>query len=168
MRLGQSSTNNRNIDYPKLWDHVSRQFECELDSIHGPTHWRRVEENGLAIAPHSGAIVEVVRLFAVFHDSRREHDGYDTTHGARGAGFAASLRGVLFELPDEEMKLLQYACTWHTDGKLNQDPTIGTCWDSDRLDLWRVGIQPSSRYMSTGHGRELAETRVFPTRSRRH
>jgi acyl dehydratase len=33
------------------------------------------------IATRSGAIEEVVRLFAVFHDSRREHDGWDDKHG---------------------------------------------------------------------------------------
>ena len=145
-----------NTDWQRLWEHVTREFVCGAHSIHGPSHWRRVERNGLRIAPHSGASEEVVRLFAVFHDSRRVHDGTDNKHGALGAAYAASLRGKLFDVSDEHFELLHYACTWHTHGRLSEDPTIGTCWDADRLDLGRVGIEPHPRYMSTAFGRELA------------
>lgn len=142
--------------WQSIWDHVVRHFKCGLGSVHGPSHWRRVESNGLLLAPRNGAVVEVVRLFAVFHDSRREHDGWGNKHGARGAAYAASLRGILFELSDEHFQLLDYACKCHTDGRLSEEPTVGTCWDADRLDLWRVGMQPKPKYMSTEYGRELA------------
>ena len=59
------------------------------------------------------------------------------------------------DLPDEHFELLQYACVWHTHGLLNNDPTIGTCWDADRLDLARVGIQPDAHFMSTEFGRQM-------------
>jgi uncharacterized protein len=144
------------IDWPRLWQHVSRKFLCDHGSVHGPSHWRRVERNGLLIAAHSGAVEDVVRLFALFHDSRREHDGSDNTHGARGAEYAATLRGKLFQLSDGHFKLLHYACTWHTHGKLSNDPTIGTCWDADRLDLGRVCITPKPKFMSTAFAREIA------------
>jgi len=143
-------------DWQRLWEHVTDEFQCDHGSVHGPLHWRRVERNGLLVAARSGAVVEVVRLFAVFHDSRREHDGWDDTHGSRGATYAASLRGVLFDISNEHFELLQYACTWHTHGRLSDQPTIGTCWDADRLDLERVGIQPKAGYMSTELGRERA------------
>ena len=45
---------------------------------------------------------------------------------------------------------------WHTHGQLIDEPTIGTCWDADRLDLGRVGTEPEARYMSTDFGREIA------------
>jgi len=35
----------------------------------------------------NNAIVKVVRLFAVFHDSRREDDSLDYEHGRRGAKY---------------------------------------------------------------------------------
>jgi len=145
-----------NTNWQRMWEHVTREFQCHHDSVHGPSHWRRVERNGLLIATRSGAIEEVVRLFAVFHDSRREHDGWDNTHGARGAASAASLRGVLFDLTDAHFELLHFACTWHTHGRLSHDPTVGTCWDADRLDLGRVGIQPEPTFMTTEFGREIA------------
>lgn len=135
---------------------MTREFLCDRASVHGPSHWRRVERNGLLIATRSGAVEEVVRLFAVFHDSRREHDGWDDSHGSRGAAYAASLRGMLFDLTDENFELLRYACIWHTHGRLSDQPTIGTCWDADRLDLGRVGTQPKAEYMSTEFAREIA------------
>ena len=143
-------------NWQTLWEHITREFQCDRDSIHGPSHWRRVERNGLLLATRSGAIEEVVRLFAVFHDSRREHDGCDDTHGSQGAAYASSLRGVLFDLSDEHFELLHYACTWHTHGRLSDQPTIGSCWDADRLDLGRIGTTPEAAYMSTEFGREIA------------
>ena len=110
----------------------------------------------MLVSTRSGAVQEVVRLFAVFHDSRREHDGWDDAHGAQGAAYAAKLRGVLFDISDEHFELLHAACTWHTHGGLSAEPTIGTCWEADRLDLGRVGIQPEADYMSTEFGREIA------------
>jgi uncharacterized protein len=108
------------------------------------------------LAAKTGANVTVVRLFALFHDCRRENDGWDPEHGLRGADFAISLRGKHFDLPDEHFELLYEACTGHTDGHHHENPTIGTCWDSDRLDLGRVGMIPDPAYMSTDFAAEIA------------
>jgi len=145
-----------NDDIDHLWELVTRQFHELEYSVHGPDHWRRVERNGLLLATRTGADVAVVRLFALFHDSRRENDGWDPGHGARGAAFAASLRGSAYELSDERFELLRHACEWHTDGEFHENPTIATCWDADRLDLGRVSIVPDPAYMSTEFGREIA------------
>jgi uncharacterized protein len=115
-----------------------------------------VELNALSIADSNGAIIDVVRLFALFHDSRRENDGVDFEHGERGAKYAARLRGTLFDLSDTHLELLQYACRWHAHGQLSDDPTIGACWDADRLDLTRIGITPKAEFMSTVLGRSLS------------
>jgi uncharacterized protein len=145
-----------NVDFDHLWQLVVGQFHMSENSIHGPDHWRRVERNGLLLATRTGADITIVRLFALFHDSRRESDGWDDGHGERGAEYAASLRSASFDLPDDLFELLHYACVWHTDGEHHADPTIGTCWDADRLDLGRVYITPNPRYMSTQFGREIA------------
>ena len=99
-------------------------------------------ENGLKLAEATGANVEVVSLFAVFHDSRRINECTDADHCLRGADFAAELRGQLFEISDHEFNLLYRACEGHTHERTHPDITIQTCWDSDRLDLGRVGITP--------------------------
>jgi len=85
------------------------------------------------------------------------------THGAEGAAFASSLRGRLFDLEDDHFNLLHYACTWHTHGMLAEDPTIGACWDADRLDLERFKIRIEPRYMTTEPGREIAANRSIGT-----
>ena len=33
------------------------------------------------------------------------------------------------------------------------DPTIGACWDADRLNLWRVGVAPARGMLSTAAAR---------------
>ena len=140
-----------------LWEHVTKEYIDRPHSVHGPDHWRRVERNGLLLAQHTGANVVIVRLFALFHDCRRVNDCRDRDHGARGAEHARLLRGRLFDLPDEDFERLHHACTWHTDAAHHKDPTIGTCWDADRLDLGRVGIVPDSQYMSTVFARKITD-----------
>ena len=146
------------VDWLKLWQIVSDQFPLDLYSVHGPAHWRRVERNALLLATRTGADVTVVRLFALFHDSRRRNEFIDPQHGTRGATFAAEMRGTHFELSDDAFAKLIHACTWHTDEQQSSDPTIGTCFDADRLDLGRVGVIPDEEFMSTEFGREIART----------
>ncbi|MCA9794566.1 MAG: hypothetical protein KC910_22315, partial [Candidatus Eremiobacteraeota bacterium] len=48
----------------------------------------------------------------------------------------------------------------HEKGRVSQDPTIGACWDADRLDLDRVGKAPDPDLMSTPTGKKLALLRA--------
>jgi uncharacterized protein len=123
-------------------------------SLHGEEHWRRVAAAGLALLPETPAAdPAVVFLFAIFHDSMRFNDGHDPRHGPRGAALAGELRGGAFDLDDAKMHLLGFACEEHTEGGVGRDPTVGVCWDADRLNLWRVGIRPDPRLLSTGAAR---------------
>jgi len=144
------------MDWPQHWKAVTAQFPLDLDSIHGPAHWRRVERNALLLADRTGADGTVVRLFAVFHDAQRRNENHDPQHGRRGATLAHEMRGSHFDLDDASFAKLVHACTWHTEEARNDDPTIGTCFDADRLDLGRVGIIPDPAFMSTDFGREIA------------
>jgi uncharacterized protein len=65
-----------------------------------------------------------------------------------------SLVPDLFTLEPHRLALLEHAIRHHTAGRTSVDPTIGTCWDADRLDLGRVGMQPHQRYMSTRAARK--------------
>lgn len=116
-------------------------------------HWARVLENGKRLAYGTATDLEVVTLFALFHDSRRTNEGDDPGHGLRGAELAASLRGSLFDLGDRELQLLHHACAQHTAGLTEADLTVQVCWDADRLDLARVGIQPHPRHLCTAAAR---------------
>jgi uncharacterized protein len=133
---------------------IHRQYALNWRGAHGIVHWARVLENGERLAPGTGARLEVVRLFALFHDSGRRNDDFDPEHGLRGAQLAATLRGSAFDLCDEDFELLCAACGEHTAGLTSADATIGTCWDSDRLDLGRVGIRPRPERLSTAAARD--------------
>jgi uncharacterized protein len=128
-------------------------YDLPWGGDHGIAHWARVLENGLRLAGETGAVVEVVALFAVLHDCRRVNEHRDPEHGPRAAEFATSLRGRLFDLPDHEFGLLYRACHGHTHERTHPDVTIQTCWDADRLDLGRVGITPHPSRLCTGAAR---------------
>ena len=136
------------IDLKPLVHRILEDYALPPHGTHGVGHWARVLENGLRLAEATGANVEVVQLFAIFHDSRRVNEGYDDGHGERGADLAADLRH-LFTLSDADFDLLYEACAAHTDGLTEADVTIQVCWDSDRLDLGRVGIIPAPMKLCT-------------------
>lgn len=137
------------LDIPNILKTILAQYSLPLNGDHGVGHWARVMENGLRMAEMTGANVEVVKLFAIFHDSRRLNEVTDPGHGPRAAEFAAELRGTEFELPDKEFSLLHRACAGHTHERTHPDITIQTCWDSDRLDLGRVGVTPHPNRLCT-------------------
>lgn len=128
----------------------SRQSE-----IHGESHWRRVAAHGLYLADESGADRLVVLLFAMFHDSMRFNDDHDPEHGMRGGFLAVCLNDGLIQLSEDRLDLLDSACRDHPSGLISDDPTIGACWDADRLDLVRLGDTIDNAFMSTDHGRSL-------------
>ena len=133
----------------------SRLYESE---VHGIEHWHQVEYNGLLLAKKTGADIDVVRLFAIFHDSKRLDDAYDREHGARGAEFAKLCREEKrFELDDKRFDLLYRACEQHTITQNTGDVTIDTCFDADRLDLGRVGIPLDPKKMATEWGAKIAQ-----------
>ena len=137
-------------DPASVVDAVLKRSTGKKSSIHGESHWQRVAAAGLALLPETpGADPELVFLFALFHDSMRLNDSIDPMHGPRAAILARDLRGGTFELGDEEMDLLSFACEEHTNGGLSEDPTVAVCWDADRLNLWRVGFEPDPRFLST-------------------
>jgi len=128
---------------------VEDQSVLSRDGFHSVDHWARVSANGRKLSPLTGANLAVVELFALFHDSRRLSEGSDPEHGRRAAKFATEMRAEWFEVSDREMFLLVEAIEFHSDGLTEAEITIQTCWDSDRLDLGRVGITPDVRFLCT-------------------
>jgi len=146
---------------PEAWlagirEYVMSIFKCGAHSIHGPSHWQRVDAFGLDIAKISGADLTVVRLFALLHDSCRKDDGADLDHGPRAAKMLDRIVPTVFAIDPGRLDLLKEAIRLHTSGLTTNEPTIGTCWDSDRLDIGRVGMTPSTKFMSTSAGKDMA------------
>ncbi len=144
-------------DFSVLRDFIlsHRLFDSEL---HGITHWKQVERNGLLLATETGADATVVRLFALFHDSKRESDQPDKMHGPRGAEFAKTcFEEHRFDITQEQFDKLYHACKFHTTEPRSGDATIDTCYDADRLDLGRVGIKLNPSKMATAFGARIAQ-----------
>ena len=132
---------------------IRKNYHLHWMGTHGIVHWYRVYENGLRLAEQTGVNSRVVQLFSVLHDSRRENEHRDPEHGARGAELALQLRKYI-PLDDCEFALLQEACTLHTHTPDHDDITIQACFDSDRLDLGRVGIMPHPDRLCTAMAKE--------------
>ncbi len=148
-------------DFDAIWKFViesRRQYKSE---IHGLSHWKRVERNALYLAEGTDADIEVVRLFAVFHDSKRESDGFDLEHGIRAAEYVKELNGHVFELEDDRFELLYQACKNHTTQQNTDNLNMGICWDADRLDLGRIGIDPDVKFFNTKKAKAIVEKKDF-------
>ncbi len=138
----------------KPWDErlvavLRAGYRLRWEGIHGWPHWVRVRENGHRLAVVTGADLEVVEVFALLHDIARRNDGWDPGHGARAAALIGTLPEGLLRLDRSQLEQLTFACSYHTEGLLDADVTIQTCWDADRLDLGRVGIEPDPARLCT-------------------
>ena len=139
-----------------LWPVMGRSTTVNvLGSIdHGPGHWARVWRNAHRLANSvEGVDRLVLDMFALFHDSMRDNEFVDPHHGSRGSKLAIDL-GIQMILGDEQVDLFQSACIAHDAGLTTLNPTVGVCWDADRLDLPRVGIQVDPMYLSTHAAKE--------------
>lgn len=124
--------------------------------LHGSVHWASVAAAGLTLLENTPeADADVMLLFAMLHDSMRKNNGYDPEHGARAAALAYKLHGAgTLELEEERLATLEEALISHDKGRTTTDPTIGTCWDADRLTLWRGGREPDPALLSTATAKD--------------
>lgn len=146
--------------------HFTNTHPYPRTSIHGRSHWVRVYRNAVQIAARKIEVnMRVVTAFALLHDCCRHDDFEDARHGPRAANYITNLRTLhgapLAYLTEKEFSTLEKAIREHSLGKISNDPTIGICWDADRLDLWRVGIFRIVLQMNTDAGRTIAIERGY-------
>jgi uncharacterized protein len=156
MRMRRGVTLSVDYDRAGLLAEIRRGFALDWAGHHGANHWGRVHCHALAIAEARGADLLVVELFAFLHDSQRNDEWQDPRHGTRGAEYARALQGRFFELLPTQIDQLTHAICHHSGGEISTDATIQTCWDADRLDLGRVGIKPSDRFLSEEGAQRIA------------
>ncbi len=139
--------------WPDEWQLVVSEiisgFRLNVHGIHGIPHWSRVLVNGMRLSEHTGANIKVVTTFALLHDCQRENDGFDPEHGLRGAQHGRLIRERMPSMSDIEFDLFYEAAELHSEGLVDADITVQTCWDADRLDLYRVGIYPDPQRLCT-------------------
>lgn len=139
---------------------VISEAKLANSSIHGVSHWQTVERNGTYLCQFNSADIQVVQLFALFHDSKREDDHRDLEHGPRAEEYLRTI-SQLVPLNTVQFEDLCIACRTHTVGKVTENITIGTCWDSDRLDIGRVGIKPHEKFLINPEAKRIAREEDF-------
>ena len=141
-------------DYLLLIKEIMNQYKLDpLSSLHGVKHWDRVNDIGQAIVEKNGGNAMIVRYFALLHDCCRENENKDPEHGRRASQFALKNRDLI-QLDDGDFEILFNALAGHVDDETSADPTIGACWDADRLQLARAGIIPRLEQLSTDAAKE--------------
>jgi len=137
------------MDLVPLLSQIALQYTLNPAGAHGLSHWARVLENGLSLAEIEGGDLTVISLFAIFHDACRHNQARDPGHGQRGALLAGKVLSGYPGVSPDQLRMLQAACRDHTDGETEAELTVQICWDSDRLDLARVNINPSPDRLCT-------------------
>lgn len=121
--------------------------------IHGFNHWHRVQKIGHYLCDRNGADKKVIDYFAYFHDISRKTEGSEFEHGQKSAQIIRKYfeeKERELELTQEQYNLLLEAVSNHDNENSHSDNlTVQTCWDADRLDLWRLRIVPDPDLLNT-------------------
>lgn len=143
---------------------IKSKFALDWKGVHGAKHWARVRLNGLTLAEINGADRELIEIFAFIHDVERWNDYEDPMHGPRAAILAEAINKDFWKLERSRLNQLIEACEGHSEGEISHPSmTVMTCWDADRLDLYRVGNMPNPKYLCTDAAKnyEIIEAAVM-------
>ena len=104
---------------------------------------------------------------AHLHDNQLHNDHRDPQYERRAADFALRLRRerVINELADHELKHVCETMRLNSYGHTTGEPVILACWDADRLDLARVGIEPKPSRLCTEQARPASTIEMAVRRS---
>ncbi len=146
--------------YTTLIDEIKANFIIDFYGTHGIEHWERVYQNTQILSAHYEIESEVFELFALLHDSKRANELEDKHHGKRAAVFIQKLLNEnAISLSGKDADRLIYACANHTysdkGDSLFDDKVVQICFDSDRLDIGRVGYEVDVKYLATAYARKL-------------
>ena len=109
------------------------------------------------MADKNGADKKIIRCFSFLHDAGRQDDSDDPEHSYRSLGIIEQIKDKLSLSQDQYQKLLIAVKEHNKKEAKSDDVTIRTCWDADRLDLFRVGIIPDKKYLYTKEGADYLD-----------
>lgn len=128
---------------------MNNQIQNASDGMHGEEQTSEQLTAQLAEARAKRAVIseEAAKASAALSEAQAQLDFSKpkTIDAATNATARASvIEGALTRL-DEQI----------ADSKTHLNPTIGVCWDADRLDLTRVGMTPKPKLLSTQAARDF-------------
>ena len=127
----------------------AERYCLDFFGTHGVNHWKRVLDNATKIyigsGEHFGENEQIAAaLFAMLHDCERQDECQDEDHGHRAAYYFESIAYRFHNRLGEAMiDKIEHAIRWHNAGMVTEDFYTQAMWAADRLDLTRVGIDPS-------------------------
>jgi len=139
------------LPFYKILAFVRERSTSRYSWEHGEAHWKLVAQCGLRLSQKvESCDAWVVLLFAVFHDAMRFDDGNDWEHGQRACDLIHHMdaNSWLF-LSHGQLDILTTACHLHSQQVRCDHPTIGTCFDADRLNYPRGGTSLDTAQLST-------------------
>ena len=158
--FASASAKKRISTWPDLISDVMSVATHRRSPIHGELHWRAVSQAGIEIAKLNGGRTEIAMAFGLIHDSQRLCDDWDPEHGLRAAKWASKSKRLLDLIGKDGRDIVAAAARDHEKGKVTQDRNIGTCWDADRINLWRVGLMPHADFFSVLKGDHFQKMRL--------
>ena len=145
-----------------LETYALNHWKKSLGPIHGPEHWRRVENFGLHLWDPKTVDQDVVLAFAYLHDIERQDNFEDPNHGERAAQLVDGLRhSLLSHLNRRQIRLLKKACRLHSNTDYTLNATINACFDADRLDFPRCGTVLNPKRLATERAKIISETEWY-------
>jgi uncharacterized protein len=100
---------------------ITSRFRLDWTGIHGAPHWSRERRNGVLLAEHYKTDSEVIQWFAFLHDPEREDDYREPSQDVRAARLVRDINDEFMRLSNDQLNLLEDACTHHSDGHTIHD-----------------------------------------------
>lgn len=128
---------------------ILEEYELDLkESFDGIDHISRVIENGIILSEINGSNLNVIIVYAFFHNIKKKNNEQDIGHAERSANFLRHYESEL-NLTEEEFDTVYDACKDHSDILFNENKDIADCWDADRLDIMRKGLYPNKEKLNS-------------------
>ncbi len=130
---------------------------CGGLGLHSFDHLRRVAILAGRLARAVGQDVESAVVMGFLHDSARKNDGGGYLHAIESALLASKL--LLKFYPQMDRERICDAIERHVDGETTADTLVACLWDSDRLELNRLGRVVDPDLLSTKIAKRLTTRR---------
>ena len=128
---------------------ILNEYKIDLkESFEGIDHIARVIENGVILSEINASNLNVIIVYAFFHNIMKNNNEQDIGHGERSAKFLRHYEDKI-NLSEEEFDMVYEACRDHSDVLFNDNKHIADCWDSDRLDIMRRGLYPNKEKLNS-------------------
>jgi uncharacterized protein len=138
-----------NIIPKKIIKEILTEFPLNIrESFDGINHIARVIENGIILSEINRSKLNVIIVYAFFHNIKKKSNEQDKNHAERSANFLRNYEKEL-NITEEEFDMVYEACKNHSDELFNENKNIADCWDADRLDIMRKGLYPNKEKMNS-------------------